>query len=186
MIAEEIDRSTVGMALAAILAIVAMAFPWWTATSSASAGVVSVGADTSAGPFYTEGLVATWEAVLVGTLALGASVGMLVGFLALTGHLELHPAWEARVPGLVYGAGALLLVALLVAVVTWPADPGAFWGEAPDSGTGPAVVRTVSAGVGWFAALAAGLVGPLAMWDARKRGVVSGKEGDPTARPGPV
>lgn len=157
MVTEVIDRATAGMLVAVIAAVLALVLPWWTGTPTPGPTVYG-----EVGPFDGGVLADAWEANLVGILAVLALLGFVVGVLVLAGHLTVHPAWEIRVPPLVYGAGLGLLVGLVYAAV-------AFGGDGP--------------GRGWFAGIAAALLGPLSAWDARRRGVLTGKEGDP--RPGP-
>lgn len=99
MVSEEIDRATVGMGLAVVLAGVALALPWWTTTGTGSFGTASVGGETGAGPFDAgPGLAETWEAVPAGVLALAAFLGFLVAFLGAAS------GWDARNRGVVSGA----------------------------------------------------------------------------------
>lgn len=172
---EQLDRSVVGMGLALILTLAALVLPWWTASSALGLGGGTVALSQSAGPFYAGGgLIETWEATVAGVLVAAALAGFLVGFLVLWGTLELHPAWEARVPGIVYGSGVLLAVAIVFAVAAWPGQ-GHFW----DGTQAGAFSQSLSAGVGWYAALVATILGPVSMYDVVDRGQISGVEGDP-------
>lgn len=170
MMDESLDRGLVGMGLAVLLTIAAMALPWWTASNTLFGATFS----NSAGPFSDGGLIESWEATLAGVLVVGALLGFLVGLGVLWGVVELHPAWEARIPGIVYGSGVLLVVALVVAVAAWP-DQGHFW---DGTQAGP-FSRSLSAGLGWYAGVLAAILGPVSIYDVKARGRISGVEGDP-------
>lgn len=179
MVDEKIDRSVVGMGATVLLTLAALALPWWTASSALGLGDGEVALSQSAGPFHAAGLIEAWEANLAGVLVTLALLGFLVGLLVLLGTVELHPAWEARVPGIVYGSGVLLAVTLVFAVVAWPGQ-GGFW----DGTEVGAFSQSLSAGVGWYAGLLAAVLGPASMYDVVKRGRISGVEGDPSPGPG--
>lgn len=183
---ETIDRAVVAMALATFLAALALALPWWTATTEVTAGGSGVSAEADAGPFYAEdGVVETWQVVVPGLLAAFAFLGFVVGLTSLTGHIELHPAWEAGVPKLVYGSAVLLAAGLVLAVAVWPAGGASeFWTDAPISGDDVTVGPSASAGLGFYAGVLAVVLGPVAVRDARNRAQLSGSEGDPSPGPG--
>jgi hypothetical protein len=176
---EKIDRAAAGLAIAVVLTAIALGFPWWT-TSAQVGGDGGLTATDGAGPFNDgDGLIETWEAFLAGFLTLVALVGLLAAFLSLAGAVELHPAWEDRIPAVAYVSGGALLLGLVIAVFGWPSDPGNFW-----SGTealGGAISVSTSPGLGWYAGLLGGILGPVAVSDARNRGTISGGTGDPQA-----
>lgn len=178
---EDVDRASAGLVVAVLLAAVAVALPWWTVTGS----VGGLEGTTSAGAFDTgDGLVETWQAGLAGVLTLLALAGLAFAGVVAGDLAALDDTWaRAAVPAAAV-AGALLLVAALVAVVTWPGEDAGFWDEARVEGFGGSVASETAAGLGWYAAVLAGVLGPVAAWDARERGVLAGGEdgggdGDP-------
>ncbi|HET6399339.1 MAG TPA: hypothetical protein VFH47_07275, partial [Candidatus Thermoplasmatota archaeon] len=131
------ERRNLANILASVLTVLCLASlltPWWTADSHFTGSVPGGGnfdehASLGARPFDGDGIISDGEALTAGLLALGATLAA-AGAAAL-GWLRFRPMVPAA---LAAGAAALALVALVLALTTWPADEMSFW----DSGSGGA------------------------------------------------
>lgn len=170
---EDIDRASAGLAVAILLAAAAVALPWWTVTGS----VGGLEGTTTAGAFDTgDGVLETWEAVVAGVLTLLALAGLAFTGVVAWDLASLEDRWRERAAPAAAVAGALLLVGALLAVVTWPGEGAGFWDEDRVEGFGGSVASETAAGLGWYAAVLAGILGPAAAVDGRKRGLLPGGE----------
>lgn len=135
-----------------LIALVTLVLPWWSVTSQGG-GFTS---EDTVRPFNTGGVS---EDIVSSAGVVGAGVLALVGILAAAGGLVLWlraiQAGEAPIaqsPWLILAAGALTIMASLVAVATWPATDIGFWGAQGSSSAGVAT----AAEVGWYLSLVAG------------------------------
>ena len=156
------ERRNLANILASVLTVLCLASlltPWWTADSHFTGSVPGGGnfdehASLGARPFDGDGIISDGEALTAGLLALGATLAA-AGAAAL-GWLRFRPMVPAA---LAAGAAALALVALVLALTTWPADEMSFWDSGSGGAMGMSMQVEVYANVGWYLAATAAVVG---------------------------
>ena len=145
--------------LAFLLAVTALLLPWWRVTWDD--GAVELRDDVRA--FRPEEpLTTSWAPWLTGGVAAAA---VLLLFLRVAADSHLH---EPRVWRRDLGVSAGLLLLAAASCLLWPAAIPSFWGGRTYTDGGVSVVETAMPGLGWWLAIAAGLLAALAFWKAGK------------------
>lgn len=142
------------VALGLLMSAATLVIPWWTVEASGDGASVS----QTARPFSTGGIdldfVSENGVIAVGVLALVGVLSMVGGLALWGGARQDDEAPPPPSPWLSIAGGALMVIAALVAVATWPNSDLGFWGSL--GGGGGSV--NASAAVGWYLALIAGAV----------------------------
>ncbi len=145
--------ATAACGVAALLTLISLFTGWWTGTvegggleTSNSAGPFDSGdSDDLSGKTTMTGIL-----VVVALVALiAATVLMGMGIAGTNTPVTPFASWIAL------GASVLIALTLVLAVFTWPEGDTSFW----DSEELLGVKATTGAGVGWYLALAAVVVG---------------------------
>lgn len=148
-------------AVAAVVAAVAMFTAWWTVSFEGN----NASGSESAKPFDDggdgdNGLIDPGEAVLAGVLVLFGILGLAgAAVLMILYHIEAFRPSVLFTPWVAVGAAILLLLAAILALATWPDDNTEFWDSASGGGGGFSFTATTAAGLGWYLALTAAVLG---------------------------
>lgn len=148
-----------GLLLASLfLAFAAILAPWWSLRSDApNSGAPNSMPNTvtvSAKPFDGYPLIEDGEAVTAGLLT-------LLAILALTGAIGLRMAtpvakspFVKASPWMAFAGAAMIGLAAVLALTTWPPEYQEFWDSTSFSGDGFPRTSKFYAGVGWYFAVA--------------------------------
>jgi len=147
---ERIRLALVGLGL--LVAVAGMVVPWWSMNFAAG----NVNSDSTASPFapgdIPENSIQQSAVTAVGVLVLVAILSIVGGLVLWIRAMQTGEAPVEASPWLAIAGGALLLVAALAAVGTWPEGDTDFW----DSTGSENFSVSTAADVGWYLTLLAG------------------------------